>query len=82
MEEKYDQRYENQIILLASERVKTGKYKVFDHKARVITRDNFPELVEKGQTDDERCLVIINSEGETIVISTEFEIILRNALKE
>ncbi|HEX8288270.1 MAG TPA: hypothetical protein VF556_09750 [Pyrinomonadaceae bacterium] len=80
MKEKYNQRYENQIALLARDRVKTGNYKVFDFQARVITRDQFPDLVEKGRTDIERCLVITNSEGETIVITREFEAILRNAL--
>ena len=34
MYEKYDQRYEDQIILLAAARVKSGTYKVFDGKAR------------------------------------------------
>jgi hypothetical protein len=80
MDEKYNQKYENQIILLASDRVKTGNYKVFYHKARVITRSTFPELVSKGRTDFESCLVITNSDGETIVITKEFETTLRNAL--
>lgn len=79
MKEKYNQTYENQIVLLARDRAKTGNYKVFDYQARVVTRDSFPELVEKGKTDIERCLVITNSEGETIVITREFEAILRNA---
>lgn len=66
--------------MLARDRVKSGNYKVFDYQARVVTRDQFPDLVEKGRTYIERCLVITNSEGETIVITREFEVILKNAL--
>jgi hypothetical protein len=80
MQEKYDQKYEDRIVLLAAERVKNGKYKIFDYQARVITRERFPEFVDRGQSDNESCLVIINKEGETIVITQEFEHILRNAL--
>lgn len=78
---KYDDRYEKQIILLAEERIKTGKYKVFDRQARVITRKNLPELAAAGKTEDENCLVIANQDGETIVITKEFEQILFNAFK-
>jgi hypothetical protein len=81
MKEKYNQKYENQIVLLASERAQSGNYKVFDYQARVVKRDIFPELVEKGKTDAENCLVAINSEGATIVITREFKTILRNALR-
>ena len=80
MKEKYNQKYENQIAQLDSGRVKTGNYKVFDYQARVITRDSFPELIEKGKTEIENCLVVINSDGETVVITRELEAILRNAL--
>ena len=80
MNGKHSQKHENQIILLASDRVESGNYKVFDYQARIVTRESFPELIEKGKTEIERCLVITNSEGETVVITREFEAMLRNAL--
>jgi hypothetical protein len=81
MQEKYDDNYENKIVLLAENKIKSGRYKVFDHLARVISRECFPELVNQGKTDDESCLIITNKEGETLVITQEFEHILFNALK-
>jgi hypothetical protein len=47
----------------------------------VITRERLPELVEQGKTSSESCLVIANSDGETMVIKREFEVVLRNALR-
>jgi len=82
IDNKYDQNYENKIVLLAQEeRLEKGKYKVFDNDARVITRRDFPELVRKGKTDVESCLIIANSHGETIVITKEFSRILFNSLR-
>ena len=66
---------------MAQNKVQSGNYKVFDYQARVITRDDFPDLAEKGRSDFESCLVICNRDGETIVITREFERILANALK-
>jgi hypothetical protein len=79
-DERYDPKYEHRIRELAENRLKTGNYKVFDSRARIITRRAFPELKDAGSTQDERCLVIINAAGETIVITAEFELALRGAL--
>ena len=81
MENKYNQKYENQIILPAQNKVESGHYKIFDNDARVITKGNFPEVVESGKSDSESCLIICNREGDTIVITQEFSHILFNALK-
>ena len=72
MEEKYDERKEHQLRLLAENRLESGQFKIFDHNARVITRKKI---------DGRDCLVIINGEGETIVITPDFEMVLRNAIK-
>ncbi len=69
MEEKYDVDYERKIKDLANNRLRTGTYKLFDHSARVIKRRNFPDLKEKELTDNESCLVIINRQGECVVIT-------------
>ena len=69
--EKYDEKKEHQLRLLAENRIQNGQYKIFDHDARVITRKKI---------DDKSCLVIINGEGETIVITPDFEMVLRNAI--
>lgn len=81
MQEKYNEKFENQLILLAENKVKSGKYKVFDHESRVIKRHRFPEFVQEGKTDDENCLVVINKEGEALVLTAEFERALFAALK-
>ena len=81
MKIKYNQEFENKIILLAQNKIESGHYKVFDFDARVITKRNFPELVQTGKSDFESCLIIANREGETIVITKEFSRILYNALK-
>jgi hypothetical protein len=70
--EKYDEKKEHQIRLLAENRIQSGQYKIFDHNARVITRKKI---------DGKNCLVLINGEGETIVITPEFEVVLSNAIK-
>lgn len=81
MDEKYDEKYEKKIVLLAESRLKSGNYKVFDYRARVIKRAKIPELVSDKKSEKETALVIINSDGETVVITEEFEMILRNAVK-
>ena len=81
MNNKYNQQYENQIILLAQNKVESGHYKIFDKDARVITKRNFPEVVESVKSDYESCLIICNREGETVVMTKEFSRILFNALK-
>ncbi len=82
MKNKYNQQYENQIVLLAQNKVESGHYKIFDNDARVITKGNFPEVVESGKSDYESCLIICNREGEAVVITKEFSRILINALKD
>ncbi len=81
MNNKYNQQYENQIVLLAQNKVESGHYKIFDNDARVITKRNFPEFVESGKSDYESCLIVCNREGETIVMTKEFSRILFKALK-
>ncbi len=81
MKNKYNQKYENQIILLAQNNVESGHYKIFDNDAQVISKRNFPEVVESGKSDYESCLIICNREGETVVVTKEFLRILFNALK-
>jgi hypothetical protein len=81
MDNKYNQKYENQIVLPAQNKVESGHYKIFDNDARVITKRNFPEVVETGKSDSESGLIICNRVGETIVITQEFSRILFNALK-
>lgn len=73
MKEKYNEKYEAQIQDLAGNRLKSKNFKIFDYNARIIKRQNFPELVEQGKTAHQNCLVIINGEGETLVITQEFE---------
>lgn len=72
MEEKYDEKKEKQLRLLAENRLEPGHYKIFDYSAHVITRKNI---------EGKNCLVVINGEGETIIITPEFEMVLFNALK-
>ena len=70
--EKYDEKKVHQLRILAENRIQSGQYKIFDQTARVITRKKI---------DGRDCLVIINGEGETIVITPDFEMVLRNAIK-
>ena len=81
MDNKYNQKYENQIVLPAQNKVESGHYKIFDNDARVITKRNFPEVVESGKSDYESCLIVCNREGETVVITKEFSRNMFNALK-
>lgn len=81
MQKKFDQAYEDKIILLAENKLESGHYKVFDDDARVVKRHRLPELPATGKTHDSTCLVITNREGETIVLTQEFEHILYNILK-
>ena len=80
MSEKYNEDFERKILDLARIHMRRGTYKLFDARARVVTRRSFPELVEKEKTGDESCLVIVSGDGETIVITEEFETTLRAAL--
>ena len=73
MREKYNEKYEKQIRELAGNRITAGQYKVFDSKARIVGRERFPGLVEQGTTADANCLVVVNSAGDTLVITAEFE---------
>ena len=73
MKEKYNQKYEDQIRKLAADRFDKKNFRVFDHNARIIKRVNISELVDQGKTAHPNCLVIVNGEGETIVITQEFE---------
>lgn len=81
MNEKYNAQYEKQIVLMAENKVRAGKIEVFDYLARIIKSEKFPQLVRQGTTDNENCLVIANRDGETIVLTEEFQITLYNALK-
>lgn len=82
MDEKYDPEYERKIKDLANLRLHHENYKVFDHDARIVKRVNIPKTKETGKSDYESCLVIINRDGECIVITREFEKILRNAVEK
>lgn len=74
-------KYDDQIFKTIESKIEKGNYKVFDNRAKVVTRRNFPNLIEQGKTGQEHCLVITNSEGETMVITAEFEQILANAVR-
>ena len=78
MNEKYNEKYEHQIKEMAESRIKSGSIKVFDHNARIVKRERFPELVKQGKTEDENCLIIINQDGECVVLTQEFERALMN----
>lgn len=47
MDEKYDDRYEKQIVLMAENRLETKNYRVFDYRARVVKSERFPGLVRQ-----------------------------------
>lgn len=82
MREKYDQRYEDQITKLTEDNLVNKKYKVFDYRARAVTRRRIVGLVEEGNEKESTCLVLTNQKGETIVLTQEFEMILYNVLKK
>jgi hypothetical protein len=81
MHEKLDENYERKIRQLAQNRIDTGNFKLFDYRARAVSKITFPEFVEAGKTQDETCLIITNADGETIALTKEFARILFNALK-
>lgn len=68
---KYDSRYEHQIRELAENRIRAGSYKIFDDRARIITRKT---------VDGDDCLMIANSEGEVFALSPLFQVALLVAL--
>lgn len=53
MHEKHDEKYEDQLLLLAGERVKSGKFKVFDPDAHINIKEHRPEIVERGHSANE-----------------------------
>lgn len=67
-----DERTERQLKMLAENRLKTGRFITLDDSARIITRKNI---------DGRQCLVIASGEGDTFVITPEFEVVLAHALK-
>ncbi len=81
MDEKFDDNFERKIKILSEQNIQAKKYKILDHKARIITRRDFPALVEKGRTDNKSCLVITSGDGETFLMTKEFEFALFNSLK-
>lgn len=64
-----DQKLEEKFRLLANERIVQGKYKIFDRNSRLIKRHKFEGL----HSESESALVILNSQGEAIVLTEEFE---------
>ncbi len=68
MKGKYDQTYEDHIKTLAELRLDNKKFKVFDHRSRVIKR-------KKIEIDwqEENCLVMINGAGDCIVLTESRE---------
>jgi hypothetical protein len=64
-----DEKLEEKFRLLANERIVKGKYKIFDRNARLIKRHKFEGL----NSESESALVILNGQGEAIVLTEEFE---------
>lgn len=60
MDDKLEKRFEQ----LAENRISSKNYKVFDKNSRVVKRQRI---------NDDLCLVILNAEGEAIVLTEEFE---------
>lgn len=81
MRERYDPKYEARILELAENRLRTKNYRVFDGDARVARSAKLPELKREGKTSMEDCLVVINREGEAMVLTVEFQLILLNVLQ-
>ncbi len=81
MDEKYDVGFERKMKIITEQNIEAKKYKILDHKARIVTRRDFPELVREGRTDNKSCLVITNGDGETFLMTKEFEFTLFSALK-
>jgi hypothetical protein len=82
MKEKYDQKYEDHIQVLAEHRLDSKNYKIFDHRSRIIKRHKISELLERGRSDSEDALVIISGEGDLIVLTEEFERMLLSVSKK
>lgn len=82
MKEKYDPRYEDQIAKLTQDNLLNKKYKVFDAKARAVIRRRIVGLIEEGNEKESTCLVLTNRNGETIVLTEDFELMLYNVLKK
>ncbi len=81
MQEKYNDQFEKQIKILTQSNVETGKYKVLDYQSRIVARAKFPELVKLGRTENDSCLVNTSRDGETFVITKEFETAFLTAVK-
>jgi hypothetical protein len=64
-----DEKLEEKFRLLANERIVKRKYKIFDRNSRLIKRHKFDGL----NSESESALVILNSKGEAIVLTEEFE---------
>lgn len=56
--------------------------KIFDKNSRLIKRHKFPELIQSGRTMAETSLVVLNAEGDAIVLTEEFERELFRILKK
>lgn len=78
MDENLEKRFEQ----LADERIENKKYKIFDKNSRLIKRHKFPELIQSGRTMAETSLVVLNAEGDAIVLTEEFERELFRILKK
>lgn len=76
-----NQHLEDKFIKLAEERITSKKYKVFDISSRLVKRHKFPDLVTTGRTMGETSLLILNSAGDAIVLTEEFERELLRVLK-
>jgi hypothetical protein len=48
-------------------------YRVFNDRVRVVRRQKFAEFAEKDLSYGENGLVIVNAEGDVIVLTEEFE---------
>jgi len=54
---------------LAEERIQAGKYKIFDKNSRLIKRQKLWGL----DSEVDSGLLILNAEGEAIILTEEFE---------
>ncbi|HEY8563579.1 MAG TPA: hypothetical protein VIL74_24585 [Pyrinomonadaceae bacterium] len=82
MKERYDQKYEDHIKILAEHRLERKNYKIFDYRPHVLKRQNFPELVERERFDTESGLVVISGEGDVGILTEEFERMLYGVCKK
>jgi len=81
MQEKYNDQFEKQIKILTQSNLKAGKYKILDYQSRIVSRAKFPELVKAGRTENDSCLVMTSRDGETFVITKEFEMAFLTAVR-